>query len=203
MQRLNRRFELRDTYKKKDKFSFAPRVRPQNFLSEHTEWDETWLQPPNGSKFFSWNNIPFNYVDPFNSEYHQPRGLHSFKIDDDGTFAENASYYALSDYLTGSRIRSDDMGYARTPLRKPDTQFISLTDDTITNDERAGSLPTVEYEKFKDRDLNFRDLWWRSVEGGYLRTEAQREFSYSMVKDRNENYRDFLLSYDYRLFGKS
>lgn len=142
-------------------------------------------------------------MDPSNSEYHQPRGLHSFKIDEDGTFSENASYYALADYLTGSRIRSDDMGYARTPLRKPDTQFISLTDDTITNDERAGSLPTVEYEKFKDRDLNFRDLWWRSVEGGYLRPEAQREFSYAMVKDRNEHYRDFLLAYDYRLFGKS
>ena len=202
MQLLNRKFEMRDTYKKKDKFHFSPRLRVQNFLSEHTEGDEVWLQPPTSSKFFSWNTIPFNYTDPSRAEYFQPRGLHSFKVGDDDDFAQNSPYYTISDFHTGSRIRSDDLGYARVPLRHPDTQFIG-DDDMVVGDEQTGYSPTEEYEKFKNRDLNFRDLWWRSIESGALTTSAQKDFAFGIMKDRDEKYRDFLLSYDYKLFGKS
>lgn len=203
MQKLNKRFEMRDGYKKKDRFHFSPRLRVQNFLSEHTEGDEHWLQPPNGSKYFSHNNIPFNYVDPSQVEYSQPRGLHGFKISDDGGFGRNAPYYALSDFTTSTRIRSDDLGYPRFPIRKTNVSFIPTTEEGMQEDERTAGAATAEYHKFKDRDLNFRDLWWRSVEGGHFTQAAQRELSYGIVRDTQEHYRDFLLSYDYRLFGKS
>jgi hypothetical protein len=73
----------------------------------------------------------------------------------------------------------------------------------VVGDEQTGYSPTEEYEKFKNRDLNFRDLWWRSIESGALTTSAQKDFAFGIMKDRDEKYRDFLLSYDYKLFGKS
>ena len=56
---------------------------------------------------------------------------------------------------------------------------------------------------FEETALNQRDLWWRSVELGSGNTKAKNEIGISLIEDSGERYRDFLLSYDYRLFGKS
>lgn len=60
-----------------------------------------------------------------------------------------------------------------------------------------------DYIVFNSSSFNQRDLWWRSISSGNLSVEAKKELSENLINDNSEKFRDFITSYDYRIFGKS
>lgn len=64
-------------------------------------------------------------------------------------------------------------------------------------------LDNPDFITFNEIEINQRNLWWKSISGGYLNDRAKLELGVNSVLNNSESYRDFLLSYDYRIFGKS
>jgi len=247
---LDSHFYIHETFKPKDEFSFSPNSR--SFLKFDSEWvvnGEGWLGNSGSNiPIISKNNIPLHYLDPIASILTQPKGLHSFKIqnDYDNFLGEDSPYFSLSDYQNNRIIRGRDNDISNFPINSGwnmisrvipsslnifwshrslsksfnifdennynlyfnDLDYSSwLEKSSILSGEGYNFSNTLndnpDFLVFNSSALNQRDLWWKSIKGGYLTPSAKLELNSHLIIDNSENYRDFLTSYDYRIFGKS
>jgi len=63
-------------------------------------------------------NIPNTYIDPINSIITQPKGIHSFKLQDefDSFGGFDSPYFSLSDYQNNRIIRGRDNDVSNFPI---------------------------------------------------------------------------------------
>jgi hypothetical protein len=116
----DQQFNILETFKPKDTFNFAPIVR--NSLNFEPEWvinGEGWLGNSGSNlPIVSNKNLPISYIDPVSNLITQPKGIHSFKVNDDmDDFGGiDSPYFSLSDHQLNRIIRGRDNDVSNFPI---------------------------------------------------------------------------------------
>lgn len=214
---MDREAYMWESFRPKDEFSFAPTTG--NTQVFETEWivdGEGWLGNVSSVKpIIGAGNLPLAYTDPISTVFTQPKGVHSIKInDEEGVFVgETNPYFSLTDFTDNRIIRGSENDDIAFPINQIWNMPSTASNQKVNSLEEEFLYAQISFSTdhdeitdnitFEETALNQRDLWWRSVELGSGNTKAKNEIGINLIEDGGEKYRDFLLSYDYRLFGKS
>lgn len=214
--RMDKKFQMIERFRPKDEFSLAPTSgAQQNFETEWVVDGEGWIGNTGSNKpILSFENLPISYIDPISQLFSQPRGVHTIKVADDlDVFGGvDSPYYSLGDFTGNRIIRGRDNDVSGFPIVSSwsmpavsELDTFLYRDDWYYDDKSMTESPTNsgDFIVFPETATTQRDLWWRAVEGGGLSNSAKKELGSGLVLDSSEKYRDFLLSYDYKIFGKS
>lgn len=60
-----------------------------------------------------------------------------------------------------------------------------------------------DFITFTGESFSQRDLWWRSLSTGASSQSSRIELANSIILDTGDKYRDFLTSFDFKIYGKS
>lgn len=215
-QRIDKKFQMIEQYRPKDELSLAPTTGVhQTFEPEWVVDGEGWLGNTSSNKaIVSFENLPLSYIDPISQVFTQPRGVHAIKIGDDLSIwgGEDSPYYSLGDFTGNRIIRGRDNQNSGFPMSSAwNMASVPALDSYIYADEwyfddkylTDSIFNSEDFIVFTNTATTQRDLWWRAFESGGLSPTAKRELGLNLVQDKTDKYRDFLLSYDYKLFGKS